>query len=313
MPIVTPAGQDEAQDEALDQWCVRWLGSPVSEMLFEAGSLSAVVGVRLADGSEVVVKVRRSAPRLQAAYAVHRHVWRSGYPVPEPLVPPTPWAAAESASAERLVGGGEVGGRSPGDAARSADALAALIAITATAGDVGDLSPSPSWVAWDHDGPGLWPCPDAGQLDLDVTAGPAWLDEAAARCRERLRRYRAPRVIGHADWHADNVRWSGDRLLVVHDWDSVVRQPEAVIAGIAAAVFPATGDSWQPASVDESEQFLTAYIRATPRAWTPEDSEAFWAASVWTLAVDAKEAVAGGSHPTLTEAEALERLSLAGA
>jgi len=94
---------------------------------------------------------------------------------------------------------------------------------------------------------------------------------------------------------------------------SVVSQPEAVVAGIAAAIFPATGESWQPATIDESDQFLSAYIRASTRAWTPEDTEAFWAASVWTLAVDAKEAVASGSRPTLTEAEALERLSLAGA
>ena len=308
MTIVAAAGVDQP----LGRWCVRWLGSAVSEVLFEAGSLSEVVGVRLADDREVVVKTRRSAPRLQAAYAVHRHVWRSGYPAPEPLVPPTPLDAARSAGAERLVRGGGIGGRSPGDAARSAEALAALIGIAASAGAVGSLSPSPSWVAWDHDGPGPWPGADAGP-DLNLVAGPGWLDDAAARCRGRLRRHRAPRVIGHADWHADNVRWSGGRLLVVHDWDSVVSQPEAVLAGIAAAIFPASADAWQPATVQESEQFLSAYVRATARAWTPDDTEAFWAASAWTLAVDAKEAVAGGSVPDLTEAETLERLSRAGA
>jgi hypothetical protein len=309
MMIVGAAGMDEA----LGKWCQRWLGSAVSEVVFEAGSLSAVVGVRLADDRELVVKARRSVPRLRAAYAVHRHVWQSGYPAPEPLVPPAPLDAARSASAELLVRGGEIGGRGPGDAARSAEALAALIGITASAGDVGSLSPSPSWVAWDHDGPGLWPGTDAGPGSLNLMAGPGWLDEAAARCRGRLRRYRAPRVIGHADWHADNVRWSDGRLLVVHDWDSVVSQPEAVIAGIAAAIFPASEDAWRPATIQESEQFLSAYIRASTRAWTPDDTEAFWAASAWTLAVDAKEAVAGGSDPDLTEAETVKRLSLAGA
>ncbi len=300
-------------DKALGEWCERWLGSGVSEVVFEAGSLSVVAGVRLADGREVVVKARRSAPRLQAAYAVHRHVWQCGYPAPEPLVPPRPLDAAESASAEQLVPGGEFGGRSPGDAARSAQALAALIGVTASAGEVGSLSPSPSWVAWDHDEPGVWPGTDGAPGNLNLVAGPGWLDEAAARCRERLGRYRAPRVIGHADWHADNVRWSGRRLLVVHDWDSVVRQPEAVMAGIAAAIFPASGHAWQPATILESEQFLSAYIRASTRAWTPDDTEACWAASAWTLAVDAKEAVAGGAVPDLTEAETLKRLSLAGA
>ena len=298
---------DAGMDEALSQWCRGWLGSAVSEVVFEAGSLSTVVGVRLADDREVVVKVRRSAPRLGAAHAVHRHVWQRGYPAPEPLVSPTPWDPNDSASAEQLVRGGEVGGRSPGDAGRSAEALAALVGIAASAGDVGSLGPSPPWVAWDHDEPGPWPG------DLNLVAGPDWLDDAAARCRARLERYRAPHVVGHADWHADNVRWSDGRLLVVHDWDSVVSQPEAVIAGIAAAIFPASEDVWQPATVQESEQFLSAYIRASTRAWTPDDTEAFWAASAWTLAVDAKEAVAGGSAPGLTGAEILERLLLAGA
>lgn len=300
-------------DEALDGWCERWLGSAVSEVVFEAGSLSAVAGIRLVDGREVVVKARRSAPRLQAAYAVQRHVWQYGYPAPEPLVPPTPLNAAQSVSAEQLVPGGEIGGRSPGDAARSARALAALIEVTASAGEVGSLSPSPSWVAWDHDEPGLWPGTDGRPGNLNLPAGPGWLDAAAARSRTRLSRYQAPRVIGHADWHADNVRWSAGKLLVVHDWDSVVSQPEAVIAGIAAAIFPASGDAWQPATIQESEQFLSAYIQASTRTWTPDDTEAFWAASAWTLAVDAKEAVAGGSVPDLPEAEILKRLSLAGA
>ena len=292
-------------DEALSRWCARELGSTVAGVVFEAGSLSTVVGVRLADDREVVVKARRSAPRLQAAHAVHRHLWQRGYPAPEPLAPPTPLDATRTASAEQLVRGGELGGRGPDDAARSAEALAALIGIAASAGDVGSLAPAPSWVAWDHDGPGPWPD--------DLAPGAAWLDDAAARCRARLQRHRAPRVIGHADWHADNVRWSNGSLLVVHDWDSVVSQPEAVIAGIAAAIFPASGALWQPATVGESEHFLSAYIRASPRPWTPDDTGAFWAASAWTLAVDANEAVSTGSAPTLTEAETLERLSRADA
>jgi hypothetical protein len=72
----------------------RWLGSAISEVLFEAGFLSAVTGVRLADGREVVVKVRRCMPRLHAAHLVQRRVWQCGYPAPGPLVPPMPLDAA---------------------------------------------------------------------------------------------------------------------------------------------------------------------------------------------------------------------------
>jgi Phosphotransferase enzyme family len=300
-------------DQTLGEWCVRWLSSPVSEVLFEAGSLSAVSGVRLADGRDVVVKVRRPMPRLRAAYVVQRHLWQSGYPAPEPLVAPVPFGTAECASAEQLVRGGDSGGRGPGDAARSAGALAWLLRAAPAVAGAGDLSPSPPWVAWDHAEAGLWPALDDEPGDLNLVPAPAWLDEAGTRCRERLRRYQAPRVIGHADWHADNVLWSGAKLLVVHDWDSVVCQPEAVIVGMAAAMFPASGAAWQPATIKESDEFITAYMRASATAWTPDDVEACWAATVWTRAFDAKEQSADGPVTSLTETEARERLSRAGA
>jgi Phosphotransferase enzyme family len=302
-----------AMHEALGEWCERWLGSAVSEILFETGSLSAVTGVRLADGREVVIKVRQCSQRLDAAYLVQRHVRQSGYPAPEPLVPPTPLAAADCASAEQLVSGGDIGGRGRGDADRSAQALAWLLRITPAVADVGDLSPSPPWVAWDHREPGLWPAPDGRPEGLNTASGPDWLNNAGFRARDRLSRYRAPRVIGHGDWHADNVRWSGNKLLVVHDWDSVVYQPEAVVAGTAAAIFPATSVSWQPATITESEEFLNAYRRARCGPWNQDDTEAFWAATVWTRAFDAKEESADGPITSFSQAEALDRLVRAGA
>ena len=299
--------------DSLGQWCEQRLGSAISEVLFETGSLSAVTGLRLADRREVVVKVRRCAPRLNAAYLVQRHVRRCGYPAPEPLVPPVPVGAADCASAEQLVGGGAIGGRGRGDAERSAEALAWLLRIAPAIADVGDLSPAPPWVAWDHAGPGLWPAPDGRPEGLNTVAVPGWLDEAGLRARERLGRYRAPRVIGHGDWHADNVLWSGSKLLVVHDWDSVVHQPEAVVAGVAAAIFPASGACWQPATIAESEEFLDAYLRARSGPWAQDDIQAFWAATVWTRAFDAKEEPAGGPVTSLSQAEALDRLARAGA
>ena len=50
--------------DALASWCRRWLGAPPAAQLFEAGYLSTVKGLRLADGREVVIKVR---PRMSAA------------------------------------------------------------------------------------------------------------------------------------------------------------------------------------------------------------------------------------------------------
>jgi hypothetical protein len=44
--------------DALAVWCRRWLGAPPAAQLFEAGYLSTVQGLLLADGRKVVVKVR---------------------------------------------------------------------------------------------------------------------------------------------------------------------------------------------------------------------------------------------------------------
>ena len=49
---------------ALSEWCRRRLGSEPEQVLFEAGYLSQVVGLRLANGRDVVVKVRAWQERL---------------------------------------------------------------------------------------------------------------------------------------------------------------------------------------------------------------------------------------------------------
>jgi hypothetical protein len=72
--------------DALAVWCKRWLGAPPAAQLFEAGYLSMVKGLRLADGREVVVKVRPRGSRLAGCAVVHRALWTAGFPCPEPLV-----------------------------------------------------------------------------------------------------------------------------------------------------------------------------------------------------------------------------------
>ena len=56
--------------DALAVWCRRWLGVPPAAQLFEAGYLSAVRGLRLGHGREVVVKVRPGEPPPDSELAV---------------------------------------------------------------------------------------------------------------------------------------------------------------------------------------------------------------------------------------------------
>jgi Phosphotransferase enzyme family len=298
--------------DALAAWCRRWLGAPPAAELFEAGHLSTVKGLRLADGREVVVKVRPREPRLTGCAAVHRALWAAGFPCPEPLVGLQP-LDGYAATAETLVP--DVGEPPPGSelAALSAAALARLVGLAPDPGSVPSLAPSPSWVGWDHTEPGLWPAPEDHDADLNACPEPQWLARVAAAVRDRLRGDPGHPVIGHGDWHPENLRWHGPQLIAAHDWDSVICQPEPAIAGLAAASFLGIDGPPGMASVEDSAAFLDAYQQARGRRWTPQDYAACWAAGLWLRAFDAKTRYPDGDpEQILTRNEARARLRLAG-
>jgi Ser/Thr protein kinase RdoA (MazF antagonist) len=299
--------------DALADWCARWLGAAPAAELFATGNLSAVTGLRLTDGREVVVKVRPPGTRLTGCAAVHRALWAAGFPCPEPLVDLQP-LDGQAATAEVLM---PDDGKQPPDrdlAVLSAAALARLVELAPDPDSIPSLAPSPSWTGWDHTEPGLWPTPDDFDVDLNSRPGPRWLDRVAAAVRDHLGGHAGQPVIGHGDWHPDNLVWHGARLMAVHDWDSVICQPEPAIAGLAAASFLGLGATTGLATIDDSAAFLDAYVGARGRPWTPAERAASWAAGLWQRAFDAKLQSVGGGDPeqVLTQAEAAARLRLAG-
>jgi hypothetical protein len=159
--------------------------------------------------------------------------------------------------------------------------------------------------AWPSRPPGS--PPDDRPGDLNDHPGPPWLDRTAAAVRARLAGLRLPPVVGHADWESQNLRWDGDRPLAVHDWDSAVVQPEAVVAGLASAVWPAAGGPDEAATVEQSEQ-------ARGRPWTTPERQACWAAGLWVRAFNAKKERTEGGGPQLDRlaTEAPERSARAG-
>jgi hypothetical protein len=298
LPVVDPA--------SLAAWCELHLGSPAAGELFRDGHLARVIGARLADGREVVVRVRPPAQRIAVCSEVQRRLFESGYPCPRPLAGPAPFGEYE-ATAESYVPGGVMLPGSGRSAEPFAVALAQLVDLAPRPEEVPSLAPAPPWTAWNHDEGGLWPWPEDQDLDLNEVDGPGWIDAAGQAARRRLTEGDGQVVIGHGDWWTENLRWQGNRLLVAYDWDSLITDSEAVIAGLAAAIYPAL------ATVTETRDFLAVYATFRGRPFSPGELQRCWAAGVWTRAFDAKKQHAAGQPViSLTQGEARERLRHAG-
>lgn len=305
----------------VEEWCARWLGSPPQSELFASVGMSRVLGLRLVDGRDVVVKVRRAEARLYGCAAVHRHLWQAGYPCSELLVEPVPIGDG-LATAEQYVPGGvqlEPGVETAEDYAR---ALAELIRLAPAPSAVPSLEPPPPWAWWDYAGGCTWAWQSAAERELAATRGwprpdlpheRAWLERLATRARARLNAFKAPAVVGHADWWVDNLRWRGGKLHVVYDWDSLAAQPEAVICGLAASMFAESMGHWVQANLAQSEAFIAGYERARGHVWSDEEREVCWAAGLWLESYDISASIGDVlTRASQLQSELVERLRLAG-
>jgi Ser/Thr protein kinase RdoA (MazF antagonist) len=261
----------------VDGWCRTVLGAEPVEALFRSSYLSEVVGVRLADGREVVVKRRvDESGRAGRCVTAQRLLAEQGFPCPMPL---TDVIVSEGVAvhAERFVAGGELETRdTPEVAARSGRLLADLVRRLATL-DLDPPLPNPEWVRWDA-------MPERER----AVAVPAWIEDATARVQAKLAGCDLPPVLGHADWEAQNMRWRNGEAHAVHDWDSLAWLPEAAIAGSAAGIFASHGKT-ALAPLESSEAFLHAYEDERDARFSPYETEIAWAASIWEALHDARE------------------------
>lgn len=297
----------------LRSWCTAHLGAAPSAVLFERRSLSEVVGLRLADGREVVVKAREDEGRAAACVAAQARLAERGFPCPRPLTPAIAVGELAVHAEEFRPGGVPLPGDTPDVAVRYAAVFARMMAeLTSVA--VPPPLPNPRWVRWDHTNPGLWPA--LGFLDSrDQSRVPAVVTETALRVRKRLPATDLPCVLGHADFEAQNLRWRDGDIWSVDDWDSLAWQPEAALAGAASGAFAsATPPTLAP--IESSAAFLEAYQESRGRRFTAEEREIAWAAGLWPALHNARWEALHGDRPVCGEAvraQAAERLRRAGA
>jgi hypothetical protein len=270
----------------LPAWCVGHLGAAPADVLFQLQQVSLVVGLRLAGGTDVVVKARADDGRAQSCVAAQARLAERGFPCARPLTPVVS-VGSLAVHAEEFRPGGEVlHGNSPDVAVRCAEVFARLMTELADV-TVAPPLPNPLWVRWDHADSGVWPAID-GLDNRDQSVVPGYVVDAAERTRRRLLAAGLPCVLGYADFEAQNLRWHGRQVWAVHDWDSLAWQPEAALAGAASGSFASDGPPML-APIESSETFLVAYQDLRGRLFTTVEQEIAWAASVWMAAYNARE------------------------
>ena len=295
-------------------WCDQHLGAGPAELLLRGGHLSAVFGLRLGDGREVVIKARRDEPRRVAScVAAQAALALGGFRCPAPLTTVTSVEGDLAVHAEEWLPGGQMLRGDDPDVARCYAAVFADLMRRLGAVRVPPPLPSPHWLGWDHQEPGPWP--PIHELDSrDQSVVPGFVVATAVRATNRLRRSRDHlHVLGHADFEAQNMRWAGRELLVVYDWDSLAWMPEPVLVGSAAGVFANT-EAPTLAPLESSAAFIETYQVARGHRFSSDELELAWAGSLWTAAHNAREQALVGLPPvaaTTLRAQAAARLRLA--
>jgi hypothetical protein len=270
---------------ALESFCVEILSSPVRACLFYSSHTGATAGLELADGRRLVVKAHQTwmsdAAHLRAVVLVQQRLVSAGFPCPRPLLGPVPFGAGLATVEELLDQGEECDAHQPSLRPAMAKLLHDLVCVAGS-------PPSgmrPGFLQMHND---LYPRPHHRSYDFERTAvGAEWIDRRAAEALAVLREARMPEVVGHHDWATKHLRWNGDQVVAVYDWDSLGVAAEPVVAANAAAHFTATWDMplsrvWPTA--DEREAFLADYQDARGRSFTHQERRIVDAAVMYQLA-----------------------------
>jgi len=267
----------------------RAVGAGVEGGFFYRASSGSVVGLALADARCVVLKAyqpRWAQGFLRAAHRLQDAAWRSGFPCPQPVAGPLRvghgWALIDSYVPD--PGGTSL--PSGADLDVSARGLARLVGAVGGVRTAG-LEPHPM----DAPAGTLYPEPHNPVFDFAATSpGAEWIDRIAQEARPPGGDPGLPRVAGHLDWSANNVRLGPGGVLVVYDWDSLAVTAEAVVAGQAAATWRSTGETSDRDAPDgmEISRFIQAYADARGRPFTAAEEAAAARAAVWVMAYTAR-------------------------
>ncbi len=276
----------------IDTFCQTELGSAVADYLFFESSQGAVCGLRLIDGRRVVIKVHkfsRSLDFLNAVVRVQHYLADKGYPCPRPLLGPRPLAYGQAIVEELIDEGFYKDAHDPVIRRSMAEMLAWLIKLTHKPETIPGLRPS----ALDRRLPSstLWPTPHSKLFDFEATAaGAEWIDDIARKTKEVVSTGAGDLVLGHTDWSVKHLRYVGQHVRIIYDWDSLALDKEPVIVGSAAIGFTYTEflDVPKLPTREESRAFVAEYEATRGKLFTVEERNTLAAAATYGLSYGAR-------------------------
>jgi len=266
--------EPEAIARAIDEFCRIHLRAGVAHALFYRSSIGAVAGLTLKDGRRVVVKAHQpdwSRARLEEIVRLQAHL------AARVLLAPTVLAGPSSlgrglAVAEEYIARGE-----PADPHEAVIRRSLALLLHTLVDELEPLAAGsllPSHVLGSPSSGGLWPTPHSRLFDFDATwAGAGDIDAMATEARAWMSP--AGRVVlGHGDWRAEHVRFSGTEPVAAFDWDSLCREAEPALVGFTAHAFCADWtrpDHVQAPTLEEARAFVADYEAARGRPFDGDE------------------------------------------
>jgi hypothetical protein len=273
----------------VDRFCCSHLGAGISRYEFFATSVGSVHGVLLDDGQRVVVKVHRAGAgggHLRAVQRVQSHLSTQQFACPRPLLGPTALAEGLAVVETMLDAGSWRSAHEPAVRGEMASTLARLIELCRP------LRPLDGLDLARERARRLWLEPHDRRFDFPGTArGAEWIDRLSRAANDQLDSLDlGPELIGHTDYRAEHVRFSGARISAVYDWDSLALAPEPLFVGQAAHAFTADWSrrGWRLPTLVESRAFIADYEAARGTPFPPAERQAASAAMVAALSYSAR-------------------------
>ena len=285
------AGTRLAILERLKRYCQERLGSALERQLFHRVGSGLVIGLELASGRSVVLKLterRRGAAFLAECEAIRMHMAARGYPAGETLIAPEAFEAGFITALSFVEAGPIVDPHEATARAAIAQAFARWIDLAASFGQ-----PQRLGAAWFTRVPNdeTWPRPHDPGLVFSEVASAREIDLIARRALARRSLLAGQKVIAHFDWRLEHLRFDTNarHATLAFDWDSLHLELEPVAVGAAAHAFSWDERGSEPVPrIDELEAFLDDYQQARGVCFTAQERDTAFASLLYSLSYSAR-------------------------